>query len=317
MSGAQGNGRRVTLFLCPVVSTVSPSGSIHLGGSDPGLKLSLRSIGLKNFAFTAAAACGLALTLSQNVSAQTIVAPNAPETNGVNTALRQEPRQYQEYIDASQLTEITTPVEITGISFRLSSDITTHSPNGVTGSSFPLAPITFGSFTLQMARASTTVRTDREFVPSAANGNLPANSFQANMDQSTLTTVRSGPLTINPGAFPNDPNAAANEFGTPINFTTPYRYTPGQEMVYYINHSGYGNSQPQAFFATASFKNGVADAVSASDNTSSFPGGFNLPYIVRFSYRPAVAAVPGPQSVLVFALGGLMPAFAVLRRRKK
>ena len=61
-----------------------------------------------------------------------------------------------------------------------------------------------------------------------------------------------------------------------INFTTPYLYTPGESLVLYIAHTGYTPStEPNPFFAVASFANGVADAVSSTVGyQAAVPGGF-------------------------------------------
>jgi len=239
------------------------------------------------------------------------VAPTTIETGGVSTVFRQLPRAYQSVIFPTQLGAFgAAPVTITGIQFRLAAGAT----NGivpVTDTSFPVTAITFANFGLQLSEGSAAVVTDGEILSSAT-------TFAANQ-AGTITTVRSGPLTIDPASFPNNPAAtpgAPNAFGPVISFTTPYVYTPGTTLAYSLTHSGYGVSVAQPFFATASFANGVADAVSSTaatitGNLSDFtqaPNAFTLPYIVQFVFEP----IPEPTTLALLAATG---AFAIRRRR--
>jgi hypothetical protein len=246
------------------------------------------------------------LGLASLATAATIVVPSTIEAGGVSTVFRQLPRTYQSYIDETQLASITQPVNITGIQFRLSAGAT----NGATGTSYPAAPINFASFLIQFSNASAAIATAGE-IPDTTT------SYAANQG-GTVTNVFNGPLTIAAAAFPNNvaaTPATPNAFGAAINFTTPYLYTPGEQLLYTLSHTGFGVSQPQAFFAVANFGSNVADAVSSLAGTGTaadfqtLPTGFTSPYIVQLITSP----IPEPTSLALAGLAG----FGMLARVRR
>jgi len=257
--------------------------------------------------FKATAAVAV-LGLATFASAATLVAPagSAAESSlvsGLNTPIRSLPRAYQEYFAASNFSSITQPVQITGMQLRLAIGENWR-PVGYAGQTWPNVPISFARWDLQLSKPSTGLTTDGEYLSLTPT----FNSYQ----DGGLTTVRSGPLAINPAAYAADganPATDIHSFGVTIPFTTPYVYNPGDGLVMMLRHGGYTGGALDAFYASRDFQNGVTDAISSTVGAdATAPSGFSSPVFIQFPYVP----VPEPTSLGLLAGAGLL----VLRRRR-
>jgi len=222
--------------------------------------------------------------------------------SGISTIIRQLPRSYQEYIDASNLSSITESVNITGMQLRMAIGENWRTA-GYVGSSWPNAPISFNNYDVKLGTPSAQMLTDGEY--------LTGTEVYANF-MTDATTVRSGPWSIAAGAFPADGGPTGiHSWGPLMNFTTPYLYNPGEGLMVQVNHDGYGTTVLQSFFASRNYANGVTDAISNSASgayTSTAANGFSSPYFIQFTY----SAVPEPTTLGALALFGTL----ALRRRK-
>jgi uncharacterized repeat protein (TIGR01451 family) len=202
------------------------------------------------------------------------VVPTTIETSGLNTPLRDVARVYQAYYHQSQLAGITAPTPIVGMRLRM---IAT-SLGGVGSPDWPPAALNFAQYDVQLSRASPALRAAGEILSSAT-------PFASNQDAATVVSTRSGALSIPAASFPNSPTstpAAPNAFGSAIAFTTPYNYTPGDELVITIRHGGAVGGAVSNFFSNASFANNVADAVSATSGSAALvPTGFSSPLVIE------------------------------------
>ncbi|RYF51810.1 MAG: hypothetical protein EOO39_42815, partial [Cytophagaceae bacterium] len=250
----------------------------------------------------APALVALTLFVGGIAQAATFVVPNVTEdaaVSGLNTPLRNAARAYQGYVDESQLGALTGPVQITGMAFRLAIG-TNWSPDGLQGAgTWPSQDLTFSQYDIQLSRASAAVQAAGEF-PSLTP------TFAANQG-GTVTTVRSGALTIPAGSYTaSGSTTTPNAFGFNIQFTTPYLYTPGQELVYTIRHSGYSpNGEPQVFFASDDYTPNAYDAVSSTVGANAAaPNGFSSPLIVQYTYS-AITVVPEGNTALL--VGAALP----------
>ena len=158
------------------------------------------------------------VVLGAGVANAQLVVPNAytstaASTSGLNTFIRDtgNPRTGQLLINANQLTSFIGQ-SIGSISFRL-----------FTGSTvaFPATAASWTDFTISIGQG----------VAFGSQTTTFANNFVG-----SPTIVRSGPLTMNPGAFPVAPGDP-NPFGTPIVFTLPFVYTGGNLLIE-IRHTG-------------------------------------------------------------------------------
>jgi hypothetical protein len=249
----------------------------------------------RHLLLTAAALCAF----MSSSHADTLVVPGSlPETGGTSTAIRSLPRTYMALYTDVNFASLTGPVLITGMQLRISA-----AGNATLPATWPSQALSFTNFNVQLSQASSSLLADGEFLSSSV-------SFAAQQAAGTVTTVRSGGLTVPVGAYTN--TGAENAFGVPITFSTPYTYTPGQSLLLYLTHSGYAPStEPQPFFATATFAGGVADAISSTVGYQAANGnGFSSPYIVQFT----VSAVPEPMTALMLG-GGLVALLALGRQR--
>lgn len=133
---------------------------------------------------------------------------------GLNTVIRSVARTHQIMIAASELAGLAHGTPITGLTYR-------NQP--AQSSAFPPAGVTatYADYTIRVSRAATTLST--------------MSTTLADNDGPDAVTVRGGPLSIEPLAFPNtgDPTA----FGPTIPFTNQYIYTGG-DLVVTIRHTG-------------------------------------------------------------------------------
>lgn len=211
-----------------------------------------------------------------NRGALSEVVPTTLETGGLNTLLRDAARTYQVYYHPSQMAGITVPVQIVGMRFRqIAASL------GSATSTWPTSALTFAQYDVQLSRASAAINADGEIASTAT-------SFAANQNAATVVTTRSGALTVPVNAYVANPAStpsAPNPFGPTIPFTTPYTYTPGQELMVTIRHSGAVGGASSTFFSTASFANSVADAVSSTVGASATnPNGFTSPVVIELVF---------------------------------
>jgi hypothetical protein len=164
---------------------------------------------------------GLALAasaLAGSAAMADVVVPNAytntaASTSGLNTFIRDtgNPRTGQLLIAASQLGGVNVGDQISGLTFRLWTGATV---------AFPGSNATWSDYTINVGQGVAMGTATTTF----------ANNFVG-----APTTVRSGPLTINAGAFPL--GGPPRPFGSTIMFNAPYTYTGGNLLIE-IRHSG-------------------------------------------------------------------------------
>lgn len=223
--------------------------------------------------------------------------PFSEESNidsGISSVFRDESRTYQEYIAAGTL-NVASPTLITGIRFRLAIGDNWR-PQGYASNAWPSQDIHFANYAIQLGRASSA---EGEYF----NLNTP---FTSNAIESV--TVRDSALTIPARTFQADGGTnGIHAWGPVIEFETPYVLQPGESLVMTIRLAGYGTGSgvPTPFFASRSFANGVADAVTSTAGAdASTPSGFGSPMIVSF--------VPEPATIAFLAIGSI----ALFRRRR-
>lgn len=254
------------------------------------------------------AACFPALLVAAAVgSAQTVSVPAGVTEDvalsGLNTPIRSAARTYQAYYHQSNFTSVASPVLITSMQFRLALG---ENSGVAVGGTWPSQDVSFTNYDVQLSRASATVQAAGEF-PSATT------AFAANQG-TNLTTVRSGAMTIPAGSYANaGSQTEPNLYGFTIQFSTPYLYTPGEELVLSLTHTGYTPAaELQPFFASDDYAPNSRDAVSSTAGyNAAVPTGFTAPMFVQFG----VAPVPEPAGVLAAAAGCVGVGAWVRRRR--
>lgn len=247
--------------------------------------------------------------LAQSAQAQTTgtFAPGLTESSadsGLTLPFNSGAATYMGYLDASEFSSFTSPVLITGISFRLATGYNSQ----ILTSAWPSQDLTFSNFNIQLAEASTADET--------AGDLEDGTSFANNQNAATATTVRSGALTVAADSFTNS-LTGTNTFGPALAFSTPYTYTPGESLTYLIDESGYGTSETQAAFASSDFSEFGADALDSSDGTGA-PTGYTSPLIVQFQYETiSAAAVPEASTTISLGLLLALGAGAVIIKRRR
>ncbi len=215
---------------------------------------------------------------------------------GLSSFSREAPRVTQQFYDAQFFTSITQPVWLTAMSFRLPA---------VAGVNYPLlGDLNFARYEITLAKPSPA---------SAAAKGLTSAVFADNMQDPVL--VRSGALTIPRESFISNASGEDAEFSFHIVFDTPYVFTPGQDLVMLVRHSGHGDVNGQETrwnFDGYSWTNGSVISTSTNVDATSGnfgPGSFNVANRVQFT------VVPEPASLTVLGMGaGLV---AALRRRSQ
>lgn len=228
-----------------------------------------------------------------------------PPLGNLNTILRADsPRQYQQFINGSQFTDLTKSILITGLQVRL--------PD-VSSSAWPATPVTFGSYIVTLGVASPAL--------TASGGAFdPSVSFLGNMVNPVV--VYNGPLTVPANAF--QPAVSSLE----IRFNVAnYTFHPGDNLVVYISHSA--GDQPGLFtpgFETVdpSSDPTATTAVFCRDNTSltwAPTGGTNSAYSInlvtdaRLINVSTRGRVETGANIMIggFVVGGTVPKKVLLR----
>ncbi len=250
---------------------------------------------LRRFLFGGVLALAIAFRLAAPAGAVDYVVTGASlPYSGFSSLSREAPRVLQQFYDDSFFASITQPVELTAMSFRLPA---------VAGTNYPaLGDLNFARYEITLAKPSPAA--------AAANG-LTSAVFADNMQDAVL--VRSGPLTIPQGSFISNASGVDAEFSFHIVFDTPYVFTPGQDLVMLVRHSGHGDVngvETRWNFDGYAWTNGtVVNTLNVDATSGNFgPGSFNVANRIQFT------VVPEPASLTVLALGaGLMGA---LRRKQ-
>jgi hypothetical protein len=234
------------------------------------------------------------LALTAGVAGADIVQPgiDLAFNGGFSSLSREADRVLQQFIDSTLLTDITVPVEILGVSFRLPASA---------GDDYPaLGDLNFGVYDITLAKPSAAV--------AGADG-LTSATFADNMVDPIL--VRSGALNIPLGSFEsNDANVDA-DFSFEIVFDTPYSYTPGDDLVILVRHDGHGDANGRETrwnFDAFAWPNGtVVSTIDVNDAIGNFgPGTFNTVNKYQFTITPE------PGSAALLGLAGVL--FAGRRR---
>lgn len=249
----------------------------------------------------------LLASLAASTAFSASLTPPITETGGLNTAFRNAPRTYLSYINESLLPSDGPQLKITGIRFRLLAASVSSAANPP--ADWPSQTLDFDNFEIIVGKANAQLTSDGEFIVPAENP--PFHTWL----ESGYVNARSGGLTLSAADFPFDPSSTPtnpNPWSTTIQFDNAWIYTPGENLVYGIAHSGYNpTSEFQPFFANGTYANGYADAI-ASTVGGSFdlsPNGYSSPYVVQFEYE----AVPEPATMTLLGLGAL----AALRKKRK
>lgn len=212
-------------------------------------------------------------------------------TNPFSSLSRESTRVLQQFYDASFFTSVQVPTQITAMSFRLppSADVNYPANND----------ISFSRYDITLAKAS---------AATALADGLTSATFADNMDSPMV--VRAGPLTIPQESFISNASGVDAEFSFIINFDTPYLYTPGDDLVMLVRHTGHGDNptvQTRWNFDGYTWVNGSVVSTGADPDVAvgNFgPGTFNVANKIMF--------LPEPSALMLLALGGV----AMLRRRR-
>ncbi len=244
-----------------------------------------------------AGVCGfcvaMALWVAAPAEALNVVTGDGLPFSGFSSLSREVPRVLQQFYDAQFFSAVTDPMQVTAMSFRLPAIASVDYP--------ALGDLNFGRYDITLAEPS---------AASAAADGLTSATFADNMLNPVL--VRSGPLTIPLNSFEsNDANVDA-EFSFIINFDAPYSFTPGQDLVMLVRHSGHGDVngvETRWNFDGYAWTNGTvvsttADVDAAVANFG--PGSFNVANKIQFTM------IPEPAALGLLALGGLL----IVRKRR-
>lgn len=229
-------------------------------------------------------AAGLSSSVGQSF---TVMTGDGLPSDGLFSSLsREAPRVLQQFYDDSFFTTIASPMQITAMSFRLPPASEVDYP--------ALGDLDFGRYEITLARPSA--------ASAAANG-LTSATFADNMLDVVL--VRSGSLNIPLGSFESNASGEDAEFSFLINFDTPYEFTPGQDLVMLVRHSGHGDVngvETRWNFDGYAWANGSVVSTSSDVDApvGNFgPGSFNLANKVEFT------VVPEPSALALLAFGAL------------
>lgn len=228
----------------------------------------------------------LIMAMSWPAKAEVVVTGDGLPYVGFSSLSRESDRVLQQFYDASFFSGVTQPMQITSMSFRLPA---------VAGVDYPaLGDLNFGRYDITLAQPSA--------ASAAANG-LTSATFADNMLSPVV--VRSGPINIPLGSFESNGANEDAEFSFQFVFSTPYLYTPGDDLVMLVRHDGHGDVNGQETrwnFDGYAWANGsVVSTLDVDDEVGNFgPGSFNLANRIQFNL------VPEPASTLLLGLGGLV-----------
>jgi hypothetical protein len=225
--------------------------------------------------------CGLAAAAAGQDASATLPPQHNQASAGasLNTLLREQPRQYQSVIAASQLAAIPHGARLMGLTWRRS--IASTQPD------WPPAPASWSYYEIILSRSA---NPPGSFSP----------NFQHNFVENDAVVVRTGSMALEPGSFPGGPAGALashRDFGTVIPFTTPYTYTGG-DLLTTIYHGGHDlasfmyldSSDANAPGYGTLYRAHYATSLLATTGT---PGPYT---VMRFDYRPA-AVIPPEYSI--------------------
>lgn len=251
---------------------------------------------MKNKRVSGLCVAALAASLSVSVAQSfTVVTGDGLPSNGLFSSLsREAPRVLQQFYDDPFFSAIASPMQITAMSFRLPAIADVDYP--------ALGDLNFGRYEITLAKPSAAV--------AAANG-LTSATFADNMLDAVL--VRSGSLNVPLGSFESNAADEDAEFSFIINFDTPYDFTPGQDLVMLVRHSGHGDVngvETRWNFDGYAWANGsvvstTSDVDAAVGNFG--PGSFNLANKIQFT------VIPEPSTVALLGLG----AFGLFWHRRR
>jgi hypothetical protein len=204
--------------------------------------------------------------------AQTTVLPvgyeNTPGGSSFLSPLASTPRTYQLIIHENQLTSLV-GMNLTGLTFRNTPTITT---------AWPAVETTFAEYDIHIAPS---VDPSQRNILFAFNATGP------------VMQVRSGPLVIQPDAFPIG-GSPTQPFGPVIEFTTPYPYTGGNILIE-IRHTGQvGTTSSRSTealgtgVASGYGTNFIAHWASGYEATTGTTGGSNFT-VMQISFEPGGA----------------------------
>lgn len=223
------------------------------------------------------------------------------EVSGSATVIRNAPRAYLGYSDEQiYASQVSQPVLIVGMQFRLAIGDNWKIDTGAPGSSWPVEDLDFDRYNVWLGEASAPVR--------AAGWLDDTLSFADNM--SNVVHVRSGGWTIPAHSFQaTGGSTGVHAWGPTISFSTPYLYEPGETLVYLIRHSGV--NQVNTVGANFASRYSAPNYTDCDFNTDENAAGA-LPYTTQVHYvRFLTAPVPEPS-----ALASLLALPLLLCRRR-
>lgn len=255
--------------------------------------------------FSCSGLLGLLCLAIAPAGAATFVTPtqfDGVEADGsFTTPVRALARAGQAFLDSSVMPAFTEPVYLTGISYR--ADGPSALPPGTDGTPFagawPRVDIDWTRYDIALA------------VPSVGDANSLSTTFANNIG-SNFTQVRSGGLVIPAGSFTFGPenSAGPNPFIPTIEFTTPYLYTPGQDLLIENRHNGYGTEENVQLNVDydLSTSNPLFGSIVATSGVDATSGSRFGGVVYQFTYQP----VPEPAGLTLLGLASL-----TMRRRRR
>lgn len=227
--------------------------------------------------------CLLAVMALPALRAQDLTVPSNLATQEGNTfnvwPFRENGSVYQHYVHRSRLNQWSATTEFTGISFRLNGDRSTYDQD-----------MDFTQYNITVSESDAASFAANELASTVYADNIGPNE----------TAVRSGPLFIAANEFTG--GSVPNQFSYVIDFTTPYMYAPGTDLVITIRHTG---SQVPI---SASIEQMRVDAQTATAGVTSAVAGSVFTSTSGILSNAAVVKLltpPAPELRLVSPTGGV------------